>query len=476
MKHKEANLRTTATTMAATINWSSFYRILILVIFLGLAFDNMDQVTCSFILPMMRMEWNLTYTQGSYMPTGALLGAFIGSIFWGMIADRVGRRTAMIWTILLFSLTNLIQTHAWSYPQFTITCFFMGLGVGGEIPLAFTMLSEFLPARSRTMTAIVVGILAIVAGYAFAAISAHFLLPLFGWRSLFYVQALPVLLVLVIRFQLPESPRYLRSIGQEEAAQQAASEVERRTGNYNPLWDSDEGLVVAGSRQPLLEGLRTLWRGIYLRRTIGNWVFGFCIGFFNFGFITWLPTTLRNLGYTDAQSVNYPMLINFFAFPSVFAVLFLLRRGGSKLVLTVYPLVAGILMLFLGYFLPQIASQPLFLVLIGGGIFFFGTTLLGIFPPYSSEVYSTEVRGTGSGWSAGMTRVGAILGPLVGGVLLDLGISLQSEIALFGFPLLIGALVMFAFGIQTYLHTLEQISPSYRQAASGSAIEKEFTH
>jgi uncharacterized integral membrane protein len=65
MKHKEANLRTTATTMAATINWSSFYRILILVIFLGLAFDNMDQVTCSFILPMMRMEWNLNYTHGS---------------------------------------------------------------------------------------------------------------------------------------------------------------------------------------------------------------------------------------------------------------------------------------------------------------------------------------------------------------------------------------------------------------------------
>src|SRR5205823_4102310 len=117
-------------------------------------------------------------------------------------------------------------------------------------------------------------------------------------------------------------------------AQLAASEVERRTGNINPLRDSDEGFLVIGSRQPLLEGLRTLWRGIYLRRTIVNWVFGFCIGFFNFGFIVWLPTTLKNLGYTDAQSVNYPLLINFFAFPSVFAVHFLLRRGGSKLVLT----------------------------------------------------------------------------------------------------------------------------------------------
>jgi putative MFS transporter len=476
MRYKEANLRTTATNMAATINWSSFYRILITVIFLGIAFDNMDQVTCSFILPMMRMEWNLNYTQGSYMGSIAALGALIGAIFWGMVADRVGRRTALIWTILLYTLTNLIQTHAWSYPQFTITCFVMGFGVGGEIPLAFTMLLEFLPARSRTVTAIAVGVLAIVAGYAFAAISAHFLLPLFDWKSLFYVQALPALLVLVVRFQLPESPRYLRSIGQEEAAQQAASEVEQRTGGYNPLRDSGEGLQVVGSRQSLLEGLRTLWRGLYLRRTITNWVFGFCIGFFNFGFIVWLPTTLQNLGYTQAQSVNYPLLINFFAFPSIFAIFFLLRRGGSKLVLTVYPCVAGILMLAMGYFLPQIASQPLFLVLIGGGIFFFGTTLLGIFPPYSSEIYPTEVRGTGSGWSAGFSRAGAFLGPLVGGILLDRGISEQSLIVFYGFPLLIAALVMFAFGVQTYLLTLEKISPSFGHVTAGSAIEKEPTH
>src|SRR5205823_1404517 len=103
-------------------------------------------------------------------------------------------------------------------------------------------------------------------------------------------------------FSASRIPTQLRPIGQEEAAQLAASEVERRTGNINPLRDSDEGFLVIGSRQPLLEGLRTLWRGIYLRRTIVNWVFGFCIGFFNFGFIVWLPTTLKNLGYTDAQS------------------------------------------------------------------------------------------------------------------------------------------------------------------------------
>src|SRR5436305_2056817 len=165
MKPKEANFRPDGGTLTKTLNRSSFYQILILVIFLGTAFDNMDQVTCSFILPMMRMQWNLNYIEGSYMPAFALLGTCIGAIFWGMVADRIGRRKTFMYTILLFSVTNLIQTHAWSYLQFNITCFFMGVGVGGEIPLAFTMLSEFLPARIRTRTELIIGMLAIVIGY-----------------------------------------------------------------------------------------------------------------------------------------------------------------------------------------------------------------------------------------------------------------------------------------------------------------------
>lgn len=447
---------------AATFRWSNFYKVLLLVVFLGTAFDNMDQVTCSFILPMMRMEWNLNYIQGSYMPTAALFGTCVGAIFWGMIGDRIGRRQALTYTILLFSITNLIQTHSWNYAQFTITCFFMGVGVGGEIPLAFTLLSEFMPAHLRTRTLLVLGILAIVLGYAFAAISAHFLLPVAGWKSLFYVQALPALLVVVIRFKFPESPRYLLVAGKEDEALRVAAKIKQYTGgNYDPLDDAEASLSIEDKRQSPIEGLRMLWHSIYRQRTIANWLFGFCIGFFEFAFIIWLPTTLKNLGYSDAQSINYPMLINFFAIPSVFVALYLLRKGGSKLVLTLYPLIAGVFMLILGGFLPQIAAQPVLLVLIGGVIFFFGTTLLGIFPPYSSEVYPTEVRGTGSGWSAGFTRIGSFVGPLVGGVLLSRGVSAQIELIIFGAPLLLGALIMLLYGVQTHNQSLERISPSY---------------
>jgi putative MFS transporter len=467
------NSDTSSQSLAAPFRWSNFYKILLLVVFLGTAFDNMDQVTCSFILPMMRMEWNLSFIQGSYMPTAALFGTCVGAILWGMIGDRIGRQKALMYTILLFSITNLIQTHSWNYPQFTITCFFMGVGVGGEIPLAFTLLSEFLPARQRTRTLLVLGILAIVLGYAFAAVSAHFLLPAAGWKSLFYVQALPALLVVVVRFKFPESPRYLLAAGKKDEAWRVAAKIKQYTGgNYDPLDDAEaSSSTEEDKRLSPIKGLRMLWHNIYRRRTITNWLFGFFIGFFEFGFIIWLPTILKNLGYSDAQSINYPMLINFFAIPSVFAALYLLRKGGSKLVLTLYPLVAGVFMLILGCFLPQIAAQPVLLVLVGGVIFFFGTTLLGIFPPYSAEVYPTEVRGTGSGWSAGFTRIGSFTGPLVGGLLLGLGISAQIALIIFGVPLLIGAFVMLLYGVQTHNLSLERISPSYMDNISAVEVK-----
>ena len=444
------------------LNWSAFYQILIVSLFLATAFDNMDQATCSFILSMMRAEWHLSALTASYMPAAALLGAFVGAVFWGIVADRIGRRRALIWTILLFSATNLVQTHAWSFPQFTATCFVMGFGVGGEIPLAFTLLSEFLPARSRTQVGLVIGILAIVGGYAFSAASAYLLLQVVhaDWRSLFYVQALPALLVVAIRFRLPESPRYLRATGEEQAAVAVAAEIERRTGSYNPLLESDANLRIETARLSPLGSLKILWRDVYFRRTIGNWAFGFCIGFFEFGFIVWLPTTLKSLGFSDAKSIGFPLLLNMFALPSAVLALYLLRVGGTRLILTFYPLVAGSLTVALGYFLLQAVHRPIALILLGGGIFFFGTTLLGIFPLYSAEVYPTEVRGVGSGWAAGLLRVGSFLGPLAGGLMFDLTVSSREQLMFFGSFLLAAALLMSLTGIQTYRRSLEELSPA----------------
>jgi MFS family permease len=399
---------------------SSFYQMMILMIILGVAFDNMDQVTCLCILPMMHMEWNLSSILGPYMPAAALLllGACLGAVFWGTIAERIGRKRTLMYTILLFTITNLIQMHSWNYVQFMITCFFMGIGVGGEIPIALTLLSEFMPAHVRTRIELAVGMLAIVLGYAFAASSAHFLLPVAGWKSLFYAQAIPALLVIVIRFQVPESSRYLHAVRQDIDAQYALPEIKCRTRS-DGTFDAKDGIVGNEQRPPPAAGIRLLWR----RCTRANQLFGFLSVFFQFTFLIWLLTRLKNPSYSDTQERQFP------EGDELFCSSFGLCRSVSALQrwfeICADHLSDGGRVMFASVwrFSPPdccAASAP--------GLRWRGYLLLWQhitrYLLALQEVYPAEVRGTGSG------RVcsGSFIGPPVGGLLFYPGPSAQIDL------------------------------------------------
>jgi putative MFS transporter len=261
---------------------SSFYQMMILTIVLGVAFAMRDQVSGFFILPMKHIERNLSYIQSLQMPTVVLPGICLGAVFWGTIADRIGRKRALMYTILPFTTTNLIQTHPCNDRQFTITCFFMGIGVGGEILIAFPLFSEFMPARMRTRLALTLGMLAIAPGYMCAAVSAHFLLSTASWTSLCYVQAIPALLVAVIRFPVPESPHDLCTGERDTEAQRVLAEIKHRSRSDDGC-DTAENMVGCDRRHPPL-WLRLLRDSLYRRRTRANWLFGFPIGFFQLAF------------------------------------------------------------------------------------------------------------------------------------------------------------------------------------------------
>jgi len=126
---------------------NAFHLAVILAVFTGLAFDHMDQVVLSFVIPQYRQEWALSAGLASLNPTTGLGMTFIGALFWGMVADRIGRKPTLMITLAIFAVTSGINGFAWSFPQIVITCMVMGFGVGGAIPLAFTLLAEYTPAR-----------------------------------------------------------------------------------------------------------------------------------------------------------------------------------------------------------------------------------------------------------------------------------------------------------------------------------------
>ncbi len=447
--------------------FTKFHWILIVTIFIGTAFDNMDQITLSFVIPVYAKEWGLNPLITRWNPILGILGTLIGAILWGRVADKVGRRNAFLYTILIFAGTSLANAFATSFEWVVISCFFMGIGVGGEIPLAFTLISEYVPAKHRGKIEILTGMLAISGGYAIAAFAALLFLPYqwgvsffgipLGWRTLFLVGVIPAFLAGFIRRVVPESPRYLISKGKIAEAMKVVERLEAAA-----RVKSDDPIVppTQSGQQPIevTVSARDLLAKAYGRRTILSWIYGLTWGFFNFGFLIWLPTLLQRFASLPESEVSFiASVMNAIAIPSAFVTAVLFGRWSSKKTLAIYPIIAGVLMIVLGWVLQGGLVNLFTLIGLGGAIFFTGASLAGAFPPYTSEIYPTELRGTGTGVAVGLSRIGSVIGIAVGGALLAGGAGIFLNQLVFGIPLLLAGAVMLAMGIETRRKVLEEI-------------------
>lgn len=449
-----------------------FHVALIVAVFTGLAFDHMDQVVLSFVIPRYRQEWGLSAELASLNPMTGLGMTFVGALFWGMVADHIGRKRTLIATLALFSATMAINGFAWSFPQLVITCMVMGFGVGGTIPLSFTLLAEYTPAKYRGMAMVLVGVLSLVGGYLIASGSALLLVDTHGWRSLFLVGLAPAVLLPVIAWLVPESPRYLLARGRVQEAAHIVERLEARAGVRQATRPSDvRALAATDGREPEVatqehggEGalsfrdIGRLWQKAYRRRTAMLWTYAFAFGFFTFGFLTWLPTVLKQAGFEEGAIHLYATIMDLFAIPAALLTAVLFFSWSTKRTLALYPAVAGLAMVVFSALVWSGALTAASLLLVGGVVFAFGTILLGIFGPYATEVYPTDIRGTGSGWATGMSRFGALAAIPVGGLLLGAGVPLFVHQLVFGVPLLLAAVIMAALGIETRQRRLEEIA------------------
>ncbi|MBI2911272.1 MAG: MFS transporter [Chloroflexi bacterium] len=207
-----------------------------------------------------------------------------------------------------------------------------------------------------------------------------------------------------------------------------------------------------------LKVIGSLWRKEHRRRTFMLWTYAFAFGFFTFGFLSWLPSVLKAAGLTDNQVALYTTLMDLTAFPAAALTAFLYFRWSTKGLLVLYPSLAGVAMVLLAALLWSGQMTGALIIATGAVIFFFGTTLLGVFGPYAAEVYPTEIRATGSGWALGFSRFGAFLAIPLGGLFLGTALPLFTHQLIFGIPLFLAAAVMLALGIETRQRRLEEIA------------------
>src|ERR1700675_2863667 len=378
--------------------------------------DGFDTQAIGFVAPALAKEWGLT--KGALGPvfSAGLFGLMIGALVFGPLADRIGRKKIIIFSTLAFGLGTLITAFVQDVNTLLAIRFLTGLGLGGAMPNAIAMTSEFNPRRRRA-TMVMIMFCGFSVGAALGGFLAAALIPLFGWRSVFVVGGLaPLALVPVLARRLPESVRFLALTGR---AQERVAEL---------LWSISPRAVFAPATQfvvhePELTGIPVLhlFRDGRTLVTLLLWVV-FFMSLLDLYFLSnWLPTVLNDLGASVSEAAAIGSMLQVGGVVGTFALGSIIDRFSFRALALVY---------FIAVFaVGAIGQLGHSIVLVTVAIFAAGFCIVGgqiAANALAATFYPTSVRATGVGWALGIGRVGSIVGPLVGGVLLTMKWSTAS--------------------------------------------------
>ncbi|MEY2168503.1 MULTISPECIES: MFS transporter [unclassified Rhodanobacter] len=420
----------------------------------ALAIDVMKPASLAFVMPGMTAEYGIGMTTAGWLALSALTGTALGSVVWGRLADRFGRRASILLSALLFMGTAICGTmpvFGWNLAM----CFLMGAAAGGMLPIAFTLMAETVPAAHRGWLLVALGGLGTSAGYLAASGAATALMPSFSWRALWLLNLPTGALIVFINRYIPESPRFLADAGLHA---QARAVLARFAGSPAALRADPTGV---DSDPPIMEAehpaadLRQLLRGRHARLTLGLGSCGLAWGLVNFGFLLWLPANLARLGL-DAQASSALIARSaLLAVPGTAAVVWLYQRWSSFrtlvlfIALTALALLAFCAIAFTGMRAEavMVAATAALLVSSGGVI----ATMI----PYSAEIYPVHLRGTGSGLIAASSKFGGILGAALG--VLGLFSHFALSALLIALPMAAAGWLLARHGVETRGHALEAI-------------------
>ncbi|SFE91707.1 MFS transporter [Blastococcus tunisiensis] len=376
---------------------------------LGWALDAMDVGLISFVMAALAVQWQLTGTELSWIASIGFAGMALGATLGGLLADRFGRRQVFAVTLLIFGVATGAAALSWSVGALLVFRFLIGLGLGAELPVASTLVSEFAPARVRGRVVVLLEAFWAV-GWTLAALIGFFVVPRSddGWRWALAIGAVPALYAVVVRWGLPESVRFLETRGRVEEAEAAVRRFERAAG-VDPV----ESPL---SRPVPTPGPGALWAVGTRIRTAALWVVWFSINFAYYGAFIWLPTLLVANGFSLVRSFGYTLVITLAQLPGYAVAAWLIETWGRRATLTTF--LAGSAV---GAGLFAAAAGDTAVLVTGMVLSFFNLGAWGALYAVTPEVYPTVLRATGAGAAAGFGRLASIAAPLAVPPLQDAG-------------------------------------------------------
>ncbi|MEU5862418.1 MFS transporter [Nonomuraea sp. NPDC047529] len=423
---------------------------LIVVMSVAVIIDAMKPITLGFVAPGMAKEYGLKSALNpagelpvALLPLAGLTGTVLGSLLWGWMGDKIGRKPSILFAGVLFigtAICGVMPDFEWNLAM----CVAMGLGAGGMLPITFSLLAETIPPRHKGWVMVLIGGNLAVAYLAASWLSAS-LAPTFSWRVLWLV-GLPTgaFLILLNRF-IPESPRFLLAHGRdaearavlarygaaatsEEAAQEVTADVER-------VEDEHAG------------GYSRLFRRPFTGLTVAVVVLGLSIGLVTYGFQLWIPSNLQKLGL-DQQTADRALRDStLLGLPLIFISAAMYGLWSAKKTIVTLSALVGAALAVLAFSGETLAHDRTWLYLLLAGPIVGTATIAAVLAAYSSEIYPTRVRSRGSGLSAGMGKAGgvAVTAVLVAGAAAP---SIGTTALLGAVPLVLAVVAVLAFGVE----------------------------
>lgn len=434
---------------------------LLFVLGVALVIDVMKPATLGFVLPGMSEEYGIPASRSAWLVVCALAGTTVGSVFWGVMADRIGRRAAILLASLMFIGTAICGTMPAFWANL-LMCFLMGAAAGGMLPIVYALMAESIPAGPRGWLVVLHGGMGTVGGTLAAAACALLLEPTYSWRALWLMNLPTGVAMLVLNRWIPESPRFLLQRGREAEARAVLANygVTLATGPHMPHGDgvAQDALAEVGSHW---SEIRSLFHRPYLTQTLVVVSYGLAWGLVNWGLIALLPTLLRTRGFGAGASSYLLFLSAFLAIPGTVLVAYAYGKWSSRKSMMLFAVASIGGAVALAMVEPTASTSRAVTISVLALLYVSTGGVSAMLSPYTAEVYPTRFRGTGSGVSAGATKLGGLVGGLatVTG-LVTTATGFTGPVILVSIPLVVAALLVAIAGLETRGRRLEELAPA----------------
>lgn len=440
---------------------NTFHAGLLVLCALIIIFDGYDLAVVGIALPSIMKDMGVNATSAGFMVSSALFGMMFGAVVMGTLADRIGRPKAIAICVGLFSVFTAAAGLTHDPIFFSVTRFLAGLGIGGVMPNVVAQMTEFSPRKIRgTMVTLM------FSGYSVGGMLAAFmgksLIESYGWQSVFLAAGVPMLIMPIVLKLMPESLSFLIQRDRVDAVKAVLVRMEPK---FRPQASDKFDLPHAGNGA--CTPISMLFRDGRGFSTVMLWVAFFMCLFMVYALSSWLAKLMAVAGYSLGSALTFVLVLNVGAMAGAIGGGWLADKFNIKHVLIGMYALAAISITLLGHKMP---TEALFLIVALAGASTIGTQIVTY--AYAGQFYPATARGTGIGWASGVGRSGAILAPIVIGILVGMSLPLQQNFVAIAVPAVIAMLAVILIDHKRSASVIsERTSNSMEKPFGSSALQ-----